>query len=67
MQASFQTWLSPPNPSINHNIACDIHHEGTAMWFTQGSRFNEWKKKGSVLWIRGNREFFPPIQAFHDR
>jgi len=59
MQAEFRTWLSPPNPSINHNVACDIQHEGTAMWFIQGNMFNEWKKKGSLLWIRGNREFTP--------
>jgi hypothetical protein len=25
------------------------------MWFIQGNKFNEWKKNGSLLWIRGNR------------
>ncbi|KAH9960939.1 hypothetical protein BC827DRAFT_1206419 [Russula dissimulans] len=25
-----QSWLCPPNPSINHNIACDTRHDGTA-------------------------------------
>jgi len=64
IQAEFRTWLSPPNPSTNHNIACDIQHEGTAVWFIQGSKFNEWKKKGSLLWIRGNREIFPPSRLF---
>ena len=64
MQAEFRTWLSPPNPSINHNIACDIHHEGTAIWFIQGGKFNEWKEKGSLLWIRGNRIPFSPNQPF---
>jgi hypothetical protein len=49
-----RTWLSPPNPSINHNVACNTHHEGTAMWFTQSRTFDEWKKNGSLLWIRGN-------------
>jgi len=46
---------SPPNPSVNHNVARDTHHDGTATWFTQGSTFEEWKKNGSLLWIRGNR------------
>jgi len=64
IQAEFRTWLSPPNPSVNHNIACDIQHEGTAMWFIQGIKFDEWKKNGSLLWIRGNREIFPPSQPF---
>ncbi|KAH9978920.1 hypothetical protein BGW80DRAFT_1281765 [Lactifluus volemus] len=36
-------WLSPPDPSTNHNIACNSHHEGTAAWFLQGSIFEEWK------------------------
>ena len=71
MQAEFRTWLSPPNPSINHNVACDIRHEGTAMWFIQGNKFNEWKKKGSLLWIRVNREFttsryFMTVNSFLD-
>ena len=51
-----RTWLSPPNPSVNHNTACDIHHDGTANWFVQGSTFDDWKKDGSLLWIRGNRK-----------
>ena len=55
-----------PNPSVNHNFACDIQHEGTAVWFVQGSKFDEWKKKGSLLWIRGNREFSAQ-SAFHQR
>ena len=29
------------------------------MWFIQCDRFNEWKKNGSLLWIRGNRVFLP--------
>ncbi|KAI0249056.1 hypothetical protein BJV78DRAFT_1284306 [Lactifluus subvellereus] len=51
---AFRTWLAPPNPSINHNIACDIQHNGSATWFVQGSTSEEWKRNGSLLWIRGN-------------
>ena len=48
-------WLSPPDPSTNHNIACDTHHKKTAAWFFQGSIFREWKSTGSLLWIHGKR------------
>jgi hypothetical protein len=48
-------WLSPPDPSTNHNIACDTHHKKIASWFFQGSIFREWKSTGSLLWIHGKR------------
>ncbi|KAH9073597.1 hypothetical protein EDB83DRAFT_84335 [Lactarius deliciosus] len=46
-------WVFPPDPSTNHNIACDLHHGGTAQWFFRGSMFGEWKSTGSLLWIYG--------------
>jgi hypothetical protein len=56
LQDSIHKWLSPPDPSTNHNIACDIHHKKTATWFFQGSIFREWKSStGSLLWIDGKR------------
>ncbi|KAH9966341.1 hypothetical protein BGW80DRAFT_734307 [Lactifluus volemus] len=54
LQESFRRWLSPPDPSVNDNLARDAHHEGTAEWFIQGDTFQEWKQTGSLLWIRGN-------------
>jgi hypothetical protein len=48
-------WLSPPDPSINHNIACGAHHMRNAEWFFQGSIFAEWKSTGSLLWLHGKR------------
>ena len=51
-------WVSPPDPSINHNIASDIHHGGSAQWFIEGSMFAERKSTGSLLWIYGRRTFF---------
>ena len=51
----FLKWLSPPDPSTNHNIACGTHHKKTATWFFQGSIFQEWKSSGSLLWIHGKR------------
>jgi hypothetical protein len=50
-----QTWLSPPDPSINQNIAHEAHHVGTAAWFIEGATYDEWKKTGSLLWIHGKR------------
>ena len=54
-QKDILSWLCPPDPSINHNIARRAQHDGTAEWFTQGSTFEEWKATGSVLWIYGKR------------
>jgi hypothetical protein len=51
-------WLSPPNPSSNHNISCKAHHNGTTQWFFQGSIFNQWKSTGSFLWVHGKRASF---------
>jgi len=48
-------WLSPPDPSQNHNIASKAHHNGTTQWFFQGSIFNNWKSTGSFLWVHGKR------------
>ena len=52
-----RTWLSPADPSTNHNIARKAQHKGTAVWFFQGSIFIEWKSTGSLLWIHGKRAF----------
>jgi len=50
-------WLSPPDPSTNHNIACETHLKRTASWFVQGNTFREWKNQrgSSLLWIHGKR------------
>ncbi|KAH9018556.1 hypothetical protein EDB85DRAFT_2294467 [Lactarius pseudohatsudake] len=48
-----RSWLSPPDPSSNYNIARDIHQDGTATWFCEASVFAEWNAKGSLLWIHG--------------
>ena len=34
------------------------------MWFIQGDKFNEWKKNGPLLWIRGNRRLLFSCQSF---
>ena len=50
-----KSWLSPPNPSINHNTACGAHHDGTGTWFIHGNSFEAWKASGSLLWVHGKR------------
>ncbi|KAH9955565.1 hypothetical protein BC827DRAFT_871171 [Russula dissimulans] len=60
LQKDIRNWLSPPDPSINHNIARKDHHDGTASWFIEkSSKFKEWKSNGSLLWINGTRMRFP--------
>lgn len=46
-------WLSPPDQSTNHNMACRTRHKGTAEWFLRGNIFEEWKSTGSLFWIHG--------------
>ena len=55
LRESTHKWLSPPDPSTNHNIACGTHHKKTATWFFQGGIYQEWKATGSLLWIHGKR------------
>jgi uncharacterized protein YoxC len=57
LRDSLLRWLSPPDPSINHNIASKVHHNGTTQWFFQGSIFQQWRSAGSLLWIHGKRTF----------
>ena len=52
-----RTWLSPPDPSVNHNIASNAQQQGTATWFFEEDIFTEWKSNltGPLLWIHGKR------------
>ncbi|KAH9974566.1 hypothetical protein BGW80DRAFT_147383 [Lactifluus volemus] len=54
LRDSLRIWLSPPDPSQNHNLACRTHHEGTGQWLFQNTIFKEWKSTGSLLWLYGN-------------
>jgi len=57
LQGDIQSWLSPPDPWKNHNIACGSRHTGTARWFLESDSFSKWKSSGpsSLLWIHGKR------------
>ena len=56
LRQDLRRWLSPSDPSTNHNIACSAHHQGTTTWFSEGSIYSEWKSTPSLLWIHGKRE-----------
>jgi hypothetical protein len=55
LRESTHNWLSPPDPSTNHNIACGTHYKKAATWFFRGGIYQEWKSAGSLLWIHGKR------------
>ncbi|KAF8267029.1 hypothetical protein EI94DRAFT_87042 [Lactarius quietus] len=46
-------WLSPPDPSTNHNIMHSAQHERTAAWFFNEDIFKDWESSGSLLWVQG--------------
>ncbi|KAI9436574.1 hypothetical protein H4582DRAFT_1854102, partial [Lactarius indigo] len=53
VRESLRRWVTPPDPSTNHNIACGIQHGGTAQWFFCGRIFEKWRSAASLLWIYG--------------
>jgi archaellum component FlaC len=65
LRESTHKWLSPPDPSTNHNIACGTHHKKTATWFFQGRIYQEWKVTNSLLWIHGKRLSVPHSKLTH--
>ena len=67
LQQDTQTWLSPPDPWKNHNIACGSRHPGTAAWFVQGDMFSEWKSSvlnSLLLWVHRKRQLPPSSCTF---
>ena len=59
LQRDVQHWLSPPDPSKNHDFVWKAHHTGTSAWFFESKALAEWKATGSLLWMHGKRRFFP--------
>ena len=58
LQRDVQHWLSPPDPSTNHNFVREARHRGTAAWFFESNALTGWKARGSFLWIHGKRMYF---------
>jgi len=51
-------WLSPPDPSTNHNAACKKRQSKTGAWFIEGNQFAKWKwSSNSFLWLYGIRAY----------
>ena len=48
-----QRWMTPPDPSTNHNIACNSQHERTAVWVFSEDIYQEWESSGALLWVHG--------------
>jgi hypothetical protein len=49
-----QKWLSPSDPSTNHNKALDARHDGTGQWFIRGQSFDLFRQgKVPFLWLHG--------------
>ncbi|KAH8978888.1 hypothetical protein EDB86DRAFT_850987 [Lactarius hatsudake] len=53
MELDVRKWFSPPDPSTNHNTACDVYHSVPPIWFFEASVFMDWMSRGSLLWIHG--------------
>ncbi|KAH9023919.1 hypothetical protein EDB85DRAFT_297475 [Lactarius pseudohatsudake] len=53
IQKETREWFSPPDPSINHNIAWKVYHAGSATWVFGHSVFTDWMSAGSLLWVHG--------------
>ena len=58
LQRDIRSWLSPPDPWKNHNVARGSRHSETGAWFVHGGTLSEWKASGrsSLLWIHGKRQ-----------
>ncbi|KAH0556306.1 hypothetical protein GP486_005768 [Trichoglossum hirsutum] len=49
-----ERWLSPPDPSTNHNRALQQRQEGTGLWFLHSDAFAKWQiQRNSFLWLYG--------------
>ncbi|KAE9362799.1 hypothetical protein N431DRAFT_306139, partial [Stipitochalara longipes BDJ] len=47
-------WLSPVDPSINHEAAMKVRQAGTNDWFLSCKEFEHWKEcEKSYLWLSG--------------
>ena len=66
LKRQLRAWLSPADPSTNHNIARKVQYKGTSVWLFQGRVITEWKSTGSLLWVHGKRAFFlSPFSGLH--
>jgi hypothetical protein len=54
LRETIYRWLSAPDPSVNHNEACNRRHTDTGTWFVSSQTFDNWKRyPNSFLWLHG--------------
>lgn len=47
-------WLSPPDPSTNHNRAAELRHGSSGGWFLRSNAYLKWKTDSqSFVWLNG--------------
>ncbi|OBT61015.1 hypothetical protein VE03_09611 [Pseudogymnoascus sp. 23342-1-I1] len=47
-------WLSPPDPSVNHQKWCKQRQEDTGLWFLKNEEYIKWKTDAaSIIWLHG--------------
>ncbi|KFY94925.1 hypothetical protein V498_03651 [Pseudogymnoascus sp. VKM F-4517 (FW-2822)] len=47
-------WLSPPDPSVNHQKWCKQRQEDTGLWFLNSEEYGKWKTDtASIIWLHG--------------
>ncbi|KAN0118844.1 hypothetical protein V8E52_004616 [Russula decolorans] len=53
-EKDIRTWLSPPDPWKNYNIARKLRQAGLRHGSFRATRFSEWKRsEASLLWVHG--------------
>ena len=51
-------WLNAPDPSLNHNKACQARQPKTGLWLLNGSEYQKWKTETDrIMWLHGIRKF----------
>ncbi|KAI9454231.1 hypothetical protein BJY52DRAFT_765741 [Lactarius psammicola] len=53
IEQDVRKWFDPPDPSTNHNTACDVYHNAPPSWFFEAGVFKDWMSNGSLLWVHG--------------
>lgn len=54
-------WLNAPDPSSNHNKACQARQPKTGLWLLNSSEYEKWKTETDrILWLHGIRKYRSP-------
>ncbi|KAN0141931.1 hypothetical protein V8E53_000393 [Lactarius tabidus] len=53
IEQDIRKWFSPPDPSTDHNAACEVYNNVPPTWFFSARIFKDWMSNGSLLWVHG--------------